>query len=103
MRRWKRFWQLSRQDRLLLLEGLGILTCSRLGLRLLGYGTWSKMLARLSGLWEIPSLGLQSDSEIPTPEAIVKMVQAASRNAFFQPSCLERSLVLHSMLNWRGY
>lgn len=82
---WKKFWGLKLSDRRFALEAATMIFATRLGLHVAGYRRWESLLARFS-------LGI-ANQDI-SPAILACMVASASRNLFFQPTCLERSLAL---------
>lgn len=93
---WKRFWNLSRRDRRMILEAAVVVVASRVGLRLAGYRRWKSFVGRSSSLQASGAGSCARDH-------LVRMADAAARNLFFRATCLERSFGLWWLLRSRGF
>lgn len=99
--RYKRFQRLSALERSIVLEAAGGLLATRLGLRLVGFRRWERVLAVFAPSANTTALALDgSDQE--SALVIARMEAAAARNVLFRPNCLEQSLVLWWLLRRRG-
>ena len=99
--RWKRFRRLSAFERGVVLEATGGLLATWIGLRLIGFRRWERVLA----IFVPPAnttVPAQSASVQESALLIARMQEAAARNLFFHPNCLEQSLVLRWLLRRRG-
>jgi hypothetical protein len=99
--RWKRFQRLSAFERGIVLEATGGLLATWIGLRLIGFRRWERVMAVFapSANTTVPA---QSASVQGSALLIVRMQEAAARNLFFRANCLEQSLVLWWLLRRRG-
>jgi hypothetical protein len=101
MQRWHRYWRLSGCERGVVLEAACGLLATWVGLRLAGFRRWKNVLAALA-----PSpntTARQADASQPdAAQTIARMAAAAAQNFFFNPNCLEQSLVLWWLLRRRG-
>jgi hypothetical protein len=99
--RWKKFRRLGAFERGVVLEATGGLLATWIGLRLIGFRRWERVL----GVF-VPPVNTtgpaQSASVQESALLIVRMQAAAARNLFFRPNCLEQSLVLWWLLRRRG-
>jgi hypothetical protein len=99
--RWKRFRRLSAFERGVVLEATGGLLATWIGLRLIGFRRWERVLAVFAPT--VNTTGpAQSASVRESALLIGRMQEAASRNLFFHANCLEQSLVLCWLLRRRG-
>jgi hypothetical protein len=105
MMTWRKFWSLSRRERIAALQAAALMTVSRAGLRVVGLARWKAILAKFSS----PELATTSNSRSNTGDAldrlpeIVRMNAGAARHSPFHPTCLERSLSLWYLLRRRGF
>ena len=101
MQRWHRYWRLSDCERGVVLEAACGLLATWVGLRLAGFRRWKDVLAALA-----PSpntTARQAGASQPdAAQTVACMAAAAARNFFFNPNCLEQSLVLWWLLRRRG-
>lgn len=97
--KWRTFSQLSGFERAVAIEAFVALAISWPGVRLTGFRRWKSILERL-GPRNSPAGLVSCESE--TALVIARMEAAAARNLFFRTNCLERSLVLWSLLRARG-
>jgi hypothetical protein len=98
--KWRGFWRLAGFDRGVVVEASVALLATWVGLRLAGYRRWQSVLGRLA-----PSRAPETASQVSIlafARIIARIEAVASRNLFFRPSCLERSMVLCSLLRSRG-
>jgi hypothetical protein len=99
--RWKRFRRLGAFERGIVLEATGGLLATWMGLRLIGFRRWERVLAVFAP--PVPTTVLaQSASVTEYALLIARMQEAAARNLFFRANCLEQSLVLWWLLRRRG-
>ena len=99
--RWERFWRLSALGRGVVLEATGGLLATWVGLRLIGFRRWERVLAIFA-----PTVGTTGSAQGASAQEsallIGRMQEAAARNLFFRTNCLEQSLVLWWLLRRRG-
>lgn len=97
--KWRTFSRLSGFERSAAIEAFVALGLTWPGLRLLGFGRWKSVLARL-----LPahSNAVAASTDTEATRRIALMEAAAARNLFFRPNCLEHSLVLWWLLRMRG-
>jgi len=91
--RWRRFWGLPSEDRVLILRGALHLTLAVAGLRFLGFRRCHGLIQNFS----LPRRKAAASSRVDAREKTKKIVRAArsvERNAPFEANCLERSLAL---------
>ena len=98
---WRRFQRLSGAERSVVLEAAGAHLATWLGLRLIGYQAWKKLLVRL-----LPANNSEPDAARPENAAsarrISQLEMAAARNLPLRTNCLEQSLVLWWLLERRS-
>lgn len=99
--RYKRFHRLSAFERGVALEAAGGLLATWLGLRLIGFRRWERVLAVFAPPANATALA-PTASEKGSALLIARMEAAAARNVVFQTNCLEQSLVLWWLLRRRG-
>lgn len=97
----ERFQRLSALERSVVLEAAGGLLATWLGLRLIGFRRWERVLAVFAPSANATGL-VQDPSEQASALLIARMEAAAARNVLFHPNCLEQSLVLWWLLRRRG-
>jgi len=99
--RWRRFWNLPREDRALVLRAALHLCLTFAGLRLLGFRRCHDLILRISlGRQESGAFdGLASRGQT---EKILRAARSVEQNAPFQANCLDRSLALWWMLRLGG-
>lgn len=95
MRSWRKFRDLSRTDRRLLLQAAVLLGCVRLGLRFINFRVDSRMDGRTEAV-PMPA------SDLARATTIARLVGIASGHAPVAVACLHRSLVLWWLLRRRG-
>src|SRR5580700_8903956 len=99
--RWKRFWRLSALERGVVLEATGGLLATWIGLRLIGFRRWERVLAVFAPT--VNTTGPAQGASLQESALLVaRMLEAAARNLFFRANCLEQSLVLGWLLRRRG-
>jgi hypothetical protein len=99
--RWKRFRRLSAFERGVVLEATGGLLATWIGLRLIGFRRWERVLAVFAPT--VNTTGPAQGASVQKSALLVaKMQEAAARNLFFRANCLEQSLVLCWLLRRRG-
>lgn len=99
--RWKRFQRLSAIERGVVLEAVGGLLATWIGLRLIGFRRWERVLA----IFAPPAHATAPAQEASRQESalvIARLTDAAARNFFIRTNCLEQSLVLGWLLRRRG-
>jgi hypothetical protein len=99
--RWKRFRRLGAFERGIVFEATGGLLATWMGLRLIGFRRWERVLAVFAPPVNTTVLA-QSASVTEYALLIARMQEAAARNLFFRANCLEQSLVLWWLLRRRG-
>ena len=99
--RWKRFRRLSVFERGIVLEATGGLLATWIGLRLIGFRRWERVLEVFAPSANT-TLAAQGASIQECALRIARMQAAAARNLFFRSNCLERSLVLWWLLRRCG-
>jgi hypothetical protein len=99
--RWKRFGRLSAFERGIVLEAIGGLLATWIGLRLIGFRRWERVLAVFAPAANT-TVPAQGASVQESALLIARMQAAAARNLFFRTNCLEQSLVLWWLLRRRG-
>lgn len=97
---WKTFWALSRAERAIAREAAVGLTITHIALRLLGFGRWKNIVTRRI---TAPTGRIARFSPQVSAHRILQLETAVARNLFFATNCLERSLVLWSLLRRRGF
>ena len=95
----RRFLQLSRQQKRIVLVAAGTLLATRIGLRIFGFRTYWRFLGSFG---RGPAEKFASGESIGKARAIATLQSSAERHLFFLPNCLERSLVLQWMLRREG-
>ena len=99
--RWKRFWRLSALERGVVLEATGGLLATWVGLHLIGFRRWERVLANFA-----PPANTTGPTQCASVQESAllagRMQEAAARNLFFRTNCLEQSLVLWWLLRRRG-
>ncbi len=101
IRRWQTFRRLSSFERGVVLEAAGGLLATWVGLRLVGFRRWQRMLEFFSPLAKTTGRArVASDGD--TARVITRMEAAAARNILVGANCLEHSLVLWWLLRRRG-
>ena len=99
--RWRRFWNLPREDRALVLRSALRLCLTFAGLRLLGFRRCRGLILRMSLRRHEPG-GFDGRDSRRQMETILRAAHSVERNAPFRPNCLERSLALWWMLRLGG-
>ena len=99
--RWNRFRRLSAFERGVVLEATGGLLATWIGLRLIGFRRWERVLAVF-----VPTVNTTGPAQGASVQKsvllVARMQEAAARNLFFHANCLEQSLVLWWLLRRRG-
>jgi hypothetical protein len=99
--RWKRFRQLSAFERGVVLEAASGLLATWIGLRLIGFRRWERVLAVFAPT--VNTTGPAQGASVQKSALLVaRMQEAAARNLFFRANCLEQSLALCWLLRRRG-
>jgi hypothetical protein len=99
--RFKRFRRLNASERSIAIEAAVGLLATRLGLRLIGFRRWERVLAVFAPPTNATAFA-PGASERESVVWITRMEAAAARNVLFHPTCLEQSLVLWWLLRRRG-
>ena len=79
------------------------LVATRVGLRVLGFRAWEKVLG-----WPTPAGGQRAQGavamggDVEKARQVARLQASAERHLFFRPSCLEHSLVMRWMLARHG-
>jgi hypothetical protein len=98
---WRRFWNLSGHSRGVVIEAAVGLTATWIGLRVMGYGRWKRVLDGL--VPETMKRASAGDSAtLGSAQAIARFEQSAARHLLLRTNCLEQSLVLCWLLQRRG-
>lgn len=100
IKRWKRFLRLGAFERGVVLEATGGLLATWVGLRLIGFRRWERVLAVFAPAANTTGPA-QGASVRQSAVLIGRMQEAAARNLFFGTNCLEQSLVLWWLLRRR--
>ncbi len=99
--RWEKFQRLSSLERGLVLEATGGFLATWVGLRLIGFRRWRRVLAVFAP--PANATGPAQDASVEEPALLIaRMEAAAARNLFLRTNCLEQSLVLWWLLRRRG-
>jgi hypothetical protein len=99
--RYNQFRRLSAFERGVVVEAAGGLLATWLGLRLIGFRRWERVLAVFAPSANAAAL-VPGASDRESALLIARTEAAAARNVLFQPNCLEQSLVLWWLLRRRG-
>ena len=99
--KWRKWQDLGRPERLLLVQAVLLLPLTRVALRLLGLRRWQAALARLAPRPQNPA-GRARAAEGQRAEATARMVQAAARQRLCRASCLPQALVVWWLLRRQG-
>ena len=95
----RRFLRLNKWERRVVLGAAAGLVATRVGLRVLGFRPWEKVLGRL----ERGAQGaVAMDAEMDRALQMARLQASAERHLVFRPNCLEHSLVLRWMLARHG-
>lgn len=96
-----RFWRLPGPERRTVLLAFFLLPPTALAIRLSGYRSAWKMLARVTRLR--PTHPCDTDArQMAQAEVMTRLVEAAAQHSFFFCSCLTRSMVLCWFLRRQG-
>ena len=101
MTSWRAFWRLNGFERGVVLESAVALTATWVGLRLLGFQRWKQVLGWLSPAERLATERRES-TILDAARRIARTEESAARHIFFQPNCLEQSLVLWWLLGLRS-
>jgi hypothetical protein len=99
--RWKRFWNLPRYEKGLLLRASALLPLTNVCLRLAGFRRSKQWLENL-GVPGGTAVALSPADQLAAAERVARIVSVAERWGLGSPSCLERSLVLWRLLRRQG-
>lgn len=97
--KFRRFSRLSGFERAALIEAFLGLATTWIGLRLAGFQRWTFIMKSFAPL---PNDEKVNPRIIDSAQVVSRMQQSAARNLFFQPNCLEQSIVLWWILRRRG-
>jgi hypothetical protein len=95
----RRFLQLDKQQRRIVVAAAVALALTRAGLRVFGFRKWQKFLGSL--MRRAPAKIFTGES-VHRAREIAKRQLSAERHLFFRASCLEHSLVLVWLLRREG-
>ena len=99
MRILRRYFRLTAFERWIVIRCIAGLVITRVGLRVMGFGAWRKVVAALAPLNLVDGGG---EGILSFSGGIARMQAAAERHLFFRPSCLEHALVLWGLLRRYG-
>ena len=99
--RWRRFWRLPGSDRTVLVQATLLLPLTGLGLRVLGFRRWKKLLERV-GTRSQPHARLPPGAALDQGRRIARAVHSAELHGPGKPNCLQRSIVLWWLLRREG-
>jgi hypothetical protein len=99
----RRFLKLNNWERGIVLGAAAGLVTTRVGLRVLGFRRWEKVLEGLTPAVP-PQAGraAATSGDFEKARRVARLQASAERHLFFRPSCLEHSLVLRWMLARHG-
>jgi Transglutaminase-like superfamily len=97
--KWKTFWSLTPAERGIARSAAVGLVVTWIGLRVLGFARWQRMLQRRISQ-SPPTIAAE-----PTVSAhrVARLQEAAAHDLFLPTNCLERSLGLWFLLRRRGF
>jgi hypothetical protein len=101
LEKWRRFRKRPPEDRKLILRTAMVLPLTELGLRLLGFRRWKKLIEKFSlpmHLHQSLSADLQRDAALRA----VRAVRSVELHGPTNPNCLERSMTLWWLLRRNG-
>lgn len=101
MRSWRAFWRLSGFERGIVFESGAGLIATWVGLRVFGFRRWKQLLAWLSPV-EAASAEPVPTEALVVARCIARTEELTARHLFYQPNCLEESLVLWWLLRLRS-
>jgi hypothetical protein len=99
MANWRTFSRLTGHERRIVLEAATGLIVTWVGLRLVGFPRWKRMLQLAAPR---QTAARSENNSHSTVADVLRMEEAAARNLFFSTNCLEQSLVLWWLLRRRG-
>src|SRR5262249_10201081 len=99
MRTWRGYRNLEPGDRKLAVETAAALLTTRVGLRLVGLQRWRERIVRQT---RFQDAGVAPASSVEVGRKVAAIQEAVSRHLPWQPTCLEKSLVLWRQLGRRG-
>jgi len=97
--KWKTFWSLTPAERGIARSAAVGLVFSWIGLRVLGFARWQRILQR--GISHAPAK--TSAAPAVSAQRIAQLQDAAAHDIFLPTNCLERSLALWFLLRRRGF
>ncbi|MGH9680408.1 MAG: lasso peptide biosynthesis B2 protein [Candidatus Acidiferrales bacterium] len=99
--RWRRFRKRPRAERVLILQAMAVLPLTGMGLRILGFRRWKKLMDRFSAV-PLSARAMDSTEQVETAGRVVRAVRSAELHGLGTPNCLERSLTLRWLLRRQG-
>lgn len=84
-----------------ILSAAGALVATRVGLRVAGFSAWKRKLEKRAQTAKSYPRAMEN-AALAEAQRIARAAGVAARHLFFQPTCLELSLALCSMLLRRG-
>jgi len=101
--KFRKLQQLSRDERQLLAQAGMLLPLTLAGVRAFGVGRWQSVLAKLAKIGKKhPARSYAGEAISSKAAQIATMVNVAAQHGIFRVHCLERSLVLWSLLARNG-
>jgi len=108
MNRWRGFRKLSELERGIVAEAALGLAATCVGLRIFGFRRWKSALEWVSPIGSAgaaasitPSEG-RDEETLAAARVVARTSELSARHLFFQPNCLEQSLVLWWLLRVRS-
>lgn len=98
---WRAFWRLKGIERGVALEAAAGLVASWVGLRLIRFSRWKRLMERFTPPAE-DSDKFRSREFLPQARAIARLEAGVARWIFLPTNCLEQSLVLWWVLKRQG-
>lgn len=101
LERWRRYRNLSLEERGLILRGMVLLSLTVLGLRTMSFRRCREFIRKFS-LTPLSPPQIQADRRTEIRGKLVSAMNAVERNGPWRPNCLERSLALWWLLQLKG-
>jgi hypothetical protein len=98
---WLRFWRRPRAEKWLAAESVVVCFLSVVALRVIGFGSWKRLLATSSPGASV-RLEASACDEAAIAEGYASVVDMVARNTWGLVTCLPRSLALWWLLRRRG-